>query len=291
MTDGVLIRRLTPADVPAAHETAYQALREAGQRYRWHTPPLDEALRRRGQRRIRHCLDHDPAGAHVAEQAGRLVGVGLATRRGPLWFLSLLAVSTERQGTGIGRRLLEATTATLEDAGAICSSDDPKALRRYRRAGFDLLPCLEATGTVDRSRLPADPGVRQGSFEADRDLVEQVAGHLRGAPHGPDLDFYAASGQPLFVLDEPGGRGYMVLRATGPSVLGATTAPAAARLLWAALAAATAPEPEVRWLTHDQQWAIDVALAAGLSIRPSGATCRFGRLGPMAPYLPSGAFG
>ena len=39
-------------------------------------------------------------------------------------------------------------------------------------------------------------------------------------------------------------------------------------------------------MTGDQQWAIDVAHRAGLSLAAMGPLCRQGDTGPLAPYLP-----
>lgn len=290
--DGRLrLRPLDDAAVPAAHDMSNDALRDAGPAYGWELPAVDEAARARGLRRIRHVLQHDPGGAWVAELDGEVVGVALATRRGPLWFLSTLAVSTAVQSRGVGRRLLEAAMGTFAGTGAICSSSDPKALRRYRRAGFDLLPCLEAHGPIDRSLLPAVPDVRPGSFDDDRGLVEQVALRQRGAAYGPDLDVEAASSRGLLVTDTAAGRGYVVVGERGPRMLAATTRQAAASLLWTALAEAPAHPLELMWLTHDQAWAVDVALDARLSLKPAGAVCVAGPVGPMSPYLPSGSWG
>lgn len=287
----VKVRSLKAPDIPKAQEVAHNALREAGKRYGWTMPELDEHVRARAEHRIRHCLAHDPEGAFVAEARGEVVGVGLATVRAGQWFLSLLAVNTELQGKGAGRQLLDATLRTLQGPGAICASDDPKALRRYRSAGFALQPTYEANGALDRSRLRSVRGVREGSYDDDRDLVEEVGTALRGAPHGPDIDFYAQQGLPLLLTDTPGGRGYAVCRESGPAVLGATTEEAASTLLWAALAATTQEEVTVGWLSARQQWALDVVLDARLALHPRGSRCLRGELGPMAPYIPNGALG
>ncbi|HVA61051.1 MAG TPA: GNAT family N-acetyltransferase [Mycobacteriales bacterium] len=289
--DDVRVRPLSVDDVPAAQEVSYHALREAGRHYGWDMPELDDGLRDRGRRRLAHCVAHDPAGAFVAECAGEIVGIGLATRRGPLWFLSLLAVATRMQSRGVGRRLLEATMSTFGGTGAICASDDPKALRRYRAAGFELRPTFTAKGTLDRARAPAIDDVRSGSYTDDRDFVEAIARSRRGAPHGPDLEFMAASGRGLFITEDARGRGYLVASESGPVVLGATTEDAAARLLWTALAETTEPEVEVRWMCQQQQWALDVVLEAGLAMRPAGTRCVAGPIGPMSPYLPNGGLG
>lgn len=294
--DSVAIRPMTDADVPTARAVAWDALVEAGRRYGWGMPPVDDTIRARGEAQFRHLRRTDPDGLAVADHDGEVVGVAVATRRGPLWFLSLLTVAPSLQAQGVGRRLLDTVSATRSGLAALCASDDPKALRRYRRAGFDLHPGYEAKGSLDRGVLPAGTSLRDGSYDDDRDLVESVATALRGAGHGADLDWWAAGGCRLIVADGPGGRGYAVCGEAGPVVLGASTPGAATRLLWGALAEATADEMDVNWLTAGQQWALDVVLAARLALRPSGSVCRSG-VGPSgapppwAPYLPSGSLG
>jgi predicted N-acetyltransferase YhbS len=295
-TPDVDIRPMRSDDVAEAQRVGYASLQDAGRSYGWEMPEPDDESRLRGVRRIEHVLEHDPGGAWVAVLGDEIVGVALATRRGPLWFLSLLAVSTQVQSRGVGRRLLDASMTTLDDAGALCASTDPKAVRRYRRAGFAMLPGYRATGTIDPAALPAlraaaeATAVRDGDFAADRSLVDEVAVTQRGAPHGPDLDFFAGFGMRLFVVDSPGARGYAVGRPDGLSVLGATDEPTAAALLGAVLAATTKPV-DLMWLTGSQQWALDVALDARLSIVPGGSVCVRGSVGPMSPYIPSGLWG
>lgn len=281
------IRSMTSDDAARAWQVAYESLQVAGRAYGWDMPDLDDAARERGTRRVLHSVVHDPDGAFVAELAGEIVGAGIATRRGSLWFLSLLTVDTRVQAQGIGRRLLDATLRTLRSAGSICASDDPKALRRYRAAGFDLQPCYEAKGPLDRSLLPPVTGVEAASYDDRREFVEDVARQQRHAPHGPDLDFFAAADRPLFVTDTAAGRGYVVCADDGPAVLGATSAAAAQALLWTAITESTKAECEIGWVRQDQQWAIDVALAARLRLRPTGSFCVRGAVGPMSPYLPN----
>lgn len=72
--------------------------------------------------------------------------------------------------------------------------------------------------------------------------------------------------------------------------VGATSPQVAQRLLWSALADIEG-EVSLEFLTGDQQWAIDVVLPARLSFKPGASSCRRGALGPMTPFLPSGAYG
>jgi GNAT superfamily N-acetyltransferase len=284
------VRPLRPDDVPAAHALSFTtfAVQDAaeGLPVAQHT----EERRRWGEARIAAMLASDPAGAWCAVDGDRLVGVALATRRAGLWFLSLLTVDVTAQGAGLGRRLLEATRgiATGATAGLICSSDDPRALHRYGTLGFSLLPAYEARGTVDRSRLPAVTGVRDGSWTDDRERVDALAVDLRGAPLGPDADAFAAMEASLLVADGPEGRGYAVVRPFGVAPVAATT-PAAARALLVTGLAAVSGEATVGFVTGRQPWAVDVLLELRLPFRTGGslAVDRF----DAAPYLPSGAFG
>ena len=45
------------------------------------------------------------------------------------------------------------------------SSEDPKALRRYSLAGFDLRPCVAAAGVLRPDLPPVPDGVEEPSRE------------------------------------------------------------------------------------------------------------------------------
>ena len=289
----VRIRPLLPDDVVAAQAHSYATFADLDRRLGEPVPELTDDLRRRAQLRIAHLQRTDPDAAFAAELHGRLVGMALALRRGPLWFLSMLTVEPGLQGQGIGHRLLDAALATSDGApaGWILASPDPKALRRYGLAGFALHPGYAARGRLDRSLLPGGSTVRESTMDADGELVDDVARRLRGAPYGPDLSVFAASGCRVLVAEDGRERGYCVYGPPGVACLAATTPALAQRLLWEGLGRVEGEEVEVNWLTADQQWAIDVALAARLPLRPGSSSCRRGALGPLTPYLPSGAYG
>ena len=46
----------------------------------------------------------------------------------------------------------------------------------------------------------------------------------------------------------------------------------------------------IDFITQGNDWAVALALDAGLSLTPDGPTFVRGELGPLAPYLPSGAY-
>ncbi|SDU65437.1 Ribosomal protein S18 acetylase RimI [Jiangella alkaliphila] len=288
---------MRPEDVDAAERLtalAYGADRTDDRRRRW----CD---------RIRHLLTTDPGGCWVADdggdgaadaagpgasgEAGSINGVAVALRRDLLWVLSTYAVHPDHQSRGIGTALLGAAI----DYGAGClrglvtSRPDPQALRRYRRAGFTLHPTMRLTGVVDRASLPAVDGVRVGTA-ADLDLVDSVDRRVRGATHRPDHAFVMAHST-LLVCDLFTASGYAFLADWGVTRLAATNRAVAQRLLWAALARTAPGSPaDVRNLTSDQEWAIDVGLAAGLRL-DQDAYLALRHMRPPAPYVPSSAFG
>lgn len=235
-----------------------------------------------------HLLATDPDGQWVAEDGDALVGAACALRREGLWGLSLLVVRPGTQGVGVGGRLLDAALRTARDAtGAIIvSSDDPRAIRRYARAGFDLAPTLSASGTV-RADAPARPGtVREGTLD-DLPLTARVDHAVREAARPADLAVAMEMGVRLLVADD----GYVLLRESQVLGLAALDTTSAADLLRAALLELDpAEDASVRWLTEAQQWAVGVLLDAGLDLRPSGPVCTRGAIGPLVPYLPTGPF-
>src|SRR3954452_9478628 len=238
-------------DVPSADLVAYEAL--------WQSVPQrgesSDARAARGQSRVAHLLETDPGGPWVAEAGGRVVGVALALVREGLWGLSLLAVEPPRQDQGIGRRLLDAALAYANGArGAIIlSSTDPKAMRRYARAGFSLVPAVAAAGIVERDRLPApDPAVRETT---DLTLTESASRAVRGASHARDLpNALSGGGRRLLVH---GDRGFVVHTDGSPHLLAARDEEAARALLWASLAASPpGTTVQVDFMTAGQDWAV-----------------------------------
>lgn len=278
------IRPMRPEDVDAVERLtalAYPADRTGEHRRRW-------------REQAAHLLGTDPGGCWVADEAGSagpVVGVAIALRRDLLWILSSYAVHPDHQGRGIGTALLDAAVGYGAGClrGMLTSLPDHQALRRYRRAGFTLYPTMRLTGVVDRSALPAVDGVRLGTA-ADFDLVDSVDRRVRGATHRPD-NAHVLGYSTLLVCDLLTGTGYACVAPWGVTRLAATNRAVAQRLLWAALArSAPGSAVGVRNLTSEQEWAIDVGLAAGLRVdQDSYLALRHMR--PPAPYVPSTGFG
>jgi GNAT superfamily N-acetyltransferase len=272
--DGVL------AVVDAADAAAERA---AGRTPEEHTDE-QRAYFRTGMERF---IERDGGGAWVAVAANMVVGMAEAVRRGPFWGLSMLFVHPERQSTGVGRRLLDASLKYAEgsDVRMIMTSQDPRALRRYSAAGLDIHPAVEANGTVDRAAIPTGLQGRPGDL-ADLDLVDEVDSGLRGS-RAEDVEYLVKHGSRLEVVDSGSGRGFAVHRNNRVSLLGATDETTAAHLVWRALAE-TEGQAHIWCMTAGQDWAVRVALAARMSVVPAGPLFVGGLDRPPGPWLPSG---
>lgn len=232
-------------------------------------------------------IQMDPEGAFVAVAGGRVVGMAEAIRRDSFWGLAMLFVHPDAQSRGIGRRLLDATLAYADGAAVrmIMSSPDPRAMRRYSRAGLAIHPTVEATGKIDKSAIPSGLPGRAGT-ESDLDLVEAADAGL-GRSRTDDVAFVLAGGAQMEVIDSGRGRAYAIHRNNKLVMLGATDEEAASRVLWRTLGAVD--ETFDAWcLTAAQDWAVRVALAARLKITSAGALFIDGLEHPPRPWRASG---
>jgi GNAT superfamily N-acetyltransferase len=273
-------------DARAVHDVSVVTFQDLEARF--HQPPSPPPPSAAPLTRFEHLIATDPGGAWVAEEAGEIVGAALAIDREGVWGLSLLVVLPGRQSSGIGRALLERARGYADGGrrGAIIlASPDHRALRAYARAGFEMHPCMDAEGRPDVAAPP--PGVRDGD-DRDLPLTEAVDRAVRGTVHGSDIAAFLRAGRRLLVVPA---RGYAVLGPDSVSLLAALDEEAARDLLLAALAAAP-PDKDYRveWITSAQQWAVRPVLDAGLVLKPGGAVFVRGELGPLTPYLPSGAY-
>jgi GNAT superfamily N-acetyltransferase len=286
-----VIRRLAPGDVDDVVTMARRTFTDLHARLGEDPLPPPTPERTAAARwRVEHLGRTDPEGAVVAEVDGVVVGAALAMRRDRLWGLSLLVVDPSAQGRGVGRALLDATLAYADgcDRAIILSSLDPRAMRRYFRAGFALHPQVLLKGTVDRAGLDAVRNVRAGGA-ADLDLADAVDAQLRGASHRVDFEgLLARPDVELLVADGPTGRGYALFGFGRVLLLGATRDDAAAALLTEALARSDG-DTGIDFISAGQDWAIDVGLRAGLRLAACGPVF-WRNHAPPAPYLPSGAY-
>jgi GNAT superfamily N-acetyltransferase len=279
------IRPMRPDDVAAADAMARDAL------FHGDAPESGAATIERGRRRIAHLQRTDPGGAWVAEdQRGEIVGVSLALVREGIWGLSLFAVAADQRSRGVGRELLEACFGHGAAARGhlILSTEHPAAMRRYARLGLDLRPCVAAAGTLDRARLGATDGVHDAG-PAGIPIADAIGRAIRGAGHGIDLEvFLGDAGTRLLLVED---RAFAVVRGERVMLVAGLDEPAATRALNGAFAA-TPPGAgvSVDFLTAGQDWAVRACLDAGLVLSPDGPFFTGGDLGPLRPYIPSGAY-
>ncbi len=277
-----VVRPLEAEDLPAAATVSAAAFG-----VELTTPPA----RAHWLERVGHGLGTDPDGGFVAEVDGRIAGVAQAFMREGLWILSLLAVDPHGQSGGAGRALMRRALGygPPDAPGLIVASNDPRALRLYAQSGFRLLPTLEAEGMVNRGALPAPPAAVEEVREPDYEALAEISRAVRGAAHTSELRFALRRGGRLL---RAGDRGFaVVIPGRAPWLLAARDDEAASALLWSALALVEAGEPtKVRWMGAGHDWAIDIALRAGLRLTGYGALCVRGDVGPLRPFLPSAPF-
>ena len=273
-------------DVPEVYELCLRVLFEDDPNV---TP---EVQRARSLARIDHPRATDPGGAWVAEHEGVVAGVAMGLVRERLWGFSLFAVDEHLQGRGVGRELLERSLAYGEASGCdswiILSSEKPAAMRRYAQSGFDLRPTVAAMGVPDLRRAPGGLDAVEDAGAAAIPLANTLGRELRGAGYGEDLEVFLATGSRLLVLED---RAVVSAREGYVQLLLARDEEAASLVLWAALT--TAPPGStalVLFIDAAQQWAIRVAIDARLPLTPDGPLCVKGKLGPLTPFLPSGAW-
>jgi GNAT superfamily N-acetyltransferase len=281
----MMLRPMREDDIAAVESITDTAFAPLGQGF-----PRSPVRAERFRQRARHQLATDPGGCWIVEAGGEVVGEAIALRRERLWILSSYAVLPAMQNRGIGKALLERTLSYAEGClrGMILASPDARAARRYRLAGFTLHPLMHVRGTVDRSALPFVEHVRPGTL-ADLTLLESVDRQVRGASHGRDHQLLARE-HALLVCDTFLGSGYAYVLDGSPMLLAATSRRVAHKLLWEILArSAAGQEIDVRNITVENEWALDIGLAAGLAVETFGYLCLRG-MRPPAPYVPSGVY-
>ena len=280
------VRPMAVGDIDAVGDVVQAAddaaEREAGREPHQPTPDQQERFRS-GTRRF---IEVDGPGAWVAVEDGTVVGMAESIRRDGFWGLSMLFVHPQNQSAGVGRLLIDKTLEYAEgaDVRMIMTSEDPRALRRYSDAGLTCHPAVKAEGTVERSAIPPDLPGRDGGPD-DLGLVEAVDAAL-GRDRCNDVAFMLGNGFAMEVVDDGSRQGFALHRSNRLAMLGATDDETAAHLLWRVLAQ-TKEKTELYCLTAGQDWAVKVALAARLSVTPSGPLFVDG-MQPPGSWIPSG---
>ncbi len=209
-----------------------------------------------------------------------MVGFATSAVRDKTWILATYAVRPHLQARGIGKQLLDA--ALHHGRGCLramlSSSADPRAVRRYRLAGFSLHPQMYLRGTVDRSAIPVGPGTMGGWVSARSVRARRAtptcwsrSTDRRAAPPTAPTTPTCRRAGACWSPTPPPGPGYAYVdSAGGLSLLAASNRTAATRLLWTVLADGP-EEAVVPHVTAANEWAIDVAMAARLEVH-TGAT-------------------
>jgi ribosomal protein S18 acetylase RimI-like enzyme len=286
------VRPMRAEDVSGAEVTWFEAANTMRASFHLPTETRTRQSVTRMRARLVHLLTTDPGGSWVAEDDdGQVVGIAQGLIRDDLWVLSLFGVAPRAQERGVGRELLAAAVeyGSTAPAGMILSSRDPRAMRRYTAAGFDLHPSVTAIGEVTGDLRGLVSGAVRDGGPADLGFAADFDRRTRRGAHGPDTEHLLSEGCRLMVLE---GRGYVLARAAKPVFLAAESEEAATDLLASCLSRAERDEfIEVNWLTAGQQWAIKVVLQAGLVLHPVGPVMIRGLPAPPRCYLPSGAYG
>lgn len=230
--------------------------------------------------------------SRVAEQDGRIVGIGGAVVRDNLWYLSSFWVHPDLQRRGIGKPLLNAVWEAGREAGArtffVWSSIDTTALAAYMKLG--MLPGYQILVMEGAPTLPLPlPGYEVETLDGSTALELDLA--IRGTRRAPDHDLWLATpGQQARQVRHRGriaGYFYCNRGKIGPAAW-AEPQDAEAVLTLACHEAATAA-PQVSFAVPGINGAaLRFAFAAGLRLTSCAHFLTTKPFGRMEQYLPSG---
>ena len=282
-------RRMRDEDVPAVHELAEAAFGDLARRRHAPDPsPRDPE--------VAHLRDAPPARDRSRRLLGRR-GRGRDTRRrrdrarprGSLGPLAAGRAARAVQSGGHRPRAARPSARYGEAAagGVIAASSDPRALRAYARAGFELHPRLFA---VARAACTVEPAPEVRPVHERRPRPGRTR-RSRGARRRRTAPTSTCSPPPAASCSSLPERGYADRTADGErqDCSPAADDEAAATLLRTVLARIPAGGARRGRLDNRaQQWAVDVAVAARLELRCAGASssaatsARSGRTFPAA---------
>ena len=215
-----------------------------------------------------HLLRHDGARSIVAEEAGRVVGFTAAWVRDDVWFLSALFVLPERQGRGVGKRLLDlAWGDAYKRRITITDAIQPVSTATYARRGLiPTTPILRFEGRP-HSQEPEHLEPAPPDADALRFLDQRAYGFDRTVDHA--LWTEAAESATLWLVDrEPAA--YSYVGATGRiGPLAGRDEKSAANALRAELARCAGRKVFVD-VPGSSARLVEVALASGLRMEDPG---------------------
>jgi predicted N-acetyltransferase YhbS len=212
VADGVALRAMTAADLPAAHAMTDEL--------RWPHRPVD------WEQVFRH------AEGLVAERDGQVVGTALRWRWGPKHAtIGLVVVAAACQGRRIGHRLMTALLEGLQGCSVLLhATSEGRGL--YERLGF------VRTGEIRQHQGIAQPAplIALGAArrlrpatEADLPTLRTLDAAARGMPRPALIDELFRDAEATVVLDEDDrARGFAMLRRFGRGhAIGPVVAPEA----------------------------------------------------------------
>ena len=119
------------------------------------------------------------------------------------------------------------------------------------------------------------------------DLIGAIDEQTLGRSRRDDSAFILDGGGVLDIVEDGPRRGFGIHRDGRLMALGATDTNTATAVLWRMLAGAGEHKVEQWCLTAAQDWAVRVALAARLTVKPGGSLFVSGMTLP-GPWIPSG---
>ena len=253
MPDGIVVRKATPADLPACEDVWRDGLND-------YLVPLGQIEITPDNAQLRqlhaHLLATDPSlfwvatrpggpeatGGDVATGGETVIAFAAAARRGPTWFLSMLFVRPGEQSRGLGRRLLDrilpgdgvvravATDPAQPISNGLYASVGMVARvpvfnlvgRPTRPEALELLPKgVVAVGpVVDPGRMGTEDGIRDPGPIRDPAVAAEIDDLDRetlGFDHAMDHAFLRRGGRMCFTYRDAHGRlaGYGYTSAVG----------------------------------------------------------------------------
>jgi GNAT superfamily N-acetyltransferase len=175
----VQIRPAVGSDSEACGKICYAAFRGISEHHRF---PPDFPTPEYAVGVIRALIDNPSVFGVVAESDGRIVGSNFLDERDAIRGVGPISVDPEAQGSGIGRRLMEAVIERGEDADGVRLLQDSHnaiSLSLYASLGFEVKEPIVLMSGTPASRPPRDVEVQP--LQADQ--LEQC-GALCKKVHG-----------------------------------------------------------------------------------------------------------
>jgi predicted N-acetyltransferase YhbS len=191
VASAVRIRPVERGDVAACAEVEWAAFGGASS--------LEES-----RRLIERLVRHSGVYGVVAERGGEIVGLNFLYEHDPIRAVGPLAVAPAAQGSGVGRRLMEAVLARAEGAAGVrLTTGRAAAFALYASLGFEVKEPLAILSGRFRSPPPADAAarpMREEDLPAAAALCERVHGFAR---NGDLREALTSKGEPM-VLERDG---------------------------------------------------------------------------------------